>query len=99
MFIVCILSFNSLQNVRFGDTDFCTLQFLSYSFLSMLTVRHGSVVQYTVDFPRTHIWIETGLQLGHLNSEFGRNKCSHLDILQSYVPGEMEFIILFIVHL
>ena len=36
----------------------------------MSTDRHRSVVQYTVDSPCTHIWIETGHESGHLISEF-----------------------------
>ena len=46
----------------------------SLSFLLQLVHRHRSVVQYTVDSPRTHIWIETGLGQGHLTSECGRKK-------------------------
>ena len=45
-------------------TFFCTLtsSFLVFSFFSLSTDRHRSVVQYTVDSSFTHIWIETGLE-------------------------------------
>ena len=33
-----------------------------FSFFSLCTDRHSSVVQYTVDSPCTHIWIETGVE-------------------------------------
>ena len=36
----------------------------------MSTDRHRSVVQYAADSPCTHIWIEAGLESGHLISEF-----------------------------
>ena len=46
---------------------------LFLSFFSLFTGRHASAVLYAIVFSRTHIWIETGLESGHLNSEFGWN--------------------------
>ena len=61
---------------------------LFLSFFRMFTGRHGSAVQYEIVFPRTHIWIETGRESGHLNCEFGWNKCSHTVIMYSCMLAE-----------
>ena len=56
---------------------------LFFFFLLQLFHRHRSVVQYTVDSPRTHIWIEKGLESGHLVGEFSEtsavilSSCTH----------------------
>ena len=77
----------SILNVQYVDTDLCTLTLFSF-FLLQFTDRHRSVEQHTVDPQRTRIWIETGLELRQLNSEFGRNKRSRAFILYSYMVPE-----------
>ena len=52
------------------DLSTLTLLLPCFFFLLQLVHRHRSVVQYTVESPCTHNWVETGLESGHLISEF-----------------------------
>ena len=76
-----------------GDRGSCAgckyPQFQQFSCFPSSACSQSDTDQYTVDFPCTHIWIETVLDSCHTNSECcGRNKCSHAVVLKSYMLAE-----------
>ena len=72
-----------LIGTRVGIVVARTIRRLPTSFSSACS-ESGTDQLYTVGSSCTHILIETGFESGHLNSEFGRHKCSHIVILYSF---------------